>query len=99
MAQDKAVAVATNGAKEPTVTDSKIRVDVSGWRMRETREWDRVALSGSVGEINKIMSTVVKEWEWDELDPWRETSYDELTPSQWKAVVLEVGKAVKELFR
>lgn len=83
---------------EKTTPDSLLVVDISGWKMKQFKKWQRAALAGDLDAMQEMMVGVVRSWPFagQPNDP---DAYDDLAIADFMKIGKAIGEQVTELFR
>lgn len=73
-------------------------IDVSHWKMKQHKAWNRVATTGDPDKINELMSQAIVSTPYEGFNPRLPDNYDELEPKQWKACIEAVSAALYNAF-
>lgn len=78
----------------------ELKLDLSEWQksMKKLAAWNSAVRNNSYSDAMMLCAEVITKWN---LKPSCKDaeSYDQLSPKEFSAVMIEVGKAVKDIFR
>ena len=80
------------------MSDKKLIVDVSGWRMGDYADFFGAGNKNDFEAQFKLISKIVKSWGFDG-DPAVAASYRDLTVAEWQSCLTAVGEAIAAQFQ
>lgn len=84
--------------EKPDTVTLPLVVDISGWKMKQIKAWQKAALTADFDGMIAILVTVVRSWPY-EGQPNDPAAYDDLDVNEFATVSKKVGDQMSDLFR
>jgi len=98
MAQDKNHGIPDKTSTQGETVNGGFKVDLSGWKTKQLRAWQRFALTGDYDQQIVMAQAVMTVWPYPG-DPQRDEDWDELPPRDMGKALLAVTLEANLFFR